>query len=31
MKILTPEQYCLVKLQLVQTTIPEWLYYDDGY
>jgi hypothetical protein len=31
MKILTPQQYSLVKLQDVQSTIPEWLYYDYGY
>lgn len=31
MKILTAQQYSLVKLQDVQTTIPEWLYYDNGY
>lgn len=31
MKILSDEQFSLIKLQLIQTTIPEWLYFDGGY
>ncbi len=31
LKILSTQQFSQIKLQLTQSTIPEWIYFDDGY